>query len=810
MLSKADGLAIAAAAREKNDFGTVLLTLARLTTVDKSDTAVLALRGLALLSVGRLEEADAVLRELVKQQPGSAQEELLREVKRRRKIRDRRWDKVKIGGSPLRLDPADALALTQVVYAVKPKIVLELGSLGGGAAVWLANLIAGLGIDARIHSADWEAPAKTDHGRITFYSGDLRNPAGVFPAPLLKGLPHPCLVLLRTLGGHDVTRPALTSLHQWLKEGDTICVIDEADHAGTSAQALARFAAMHPVEYGTLTSFETVFGPEGAPTNVRCLQHTGLDREAESAAPGLDSVRQKMTRGEWHAALADLDAIKTAGQSRQGVDYLRSICFVELGEWLKAREAARAELQLSPNHSQAQAIFEAMHRQLFPGPPAPGGNEFHQIAREVRRHSLLSDASLYSIYLRVRLICQMDVPGDIVECSGTAGGAAALMAAVVAKHSRQPRKVYACHTSTPNSSWRELTGALGVGHLVQPAALSSLKDVLGNGIGFLHIEGRSHEAMMDILDRLYPSVQMSGFIQIDHYGDSEGCREAMLTYASRLGFEFEVHPIDATGVWLQRPDRKALDLMKLNLGCGVHFHSDWINLDIAPSAAEVIAHNLAEEPLPFENRCCAAVYHSHVLEHIPLPSVRPFIDECFRVLAPGGVLRIVVPDLETIARLYLENLSAAAQGDENAANQHEWMTIELVDQLTRETPGGQMLEYWKQNPMPAEAFVFERSGWEARRFVDQWRADPSAVNIPTAKTAAEIGKFRLGGEVHKWMWDRISLTRLLTSAGFEDVQVCLATESSIPGFPSYLLDADAEGHTRKPDSLFIEAKRPAH
>ena len=78
-----------------------------------------------------------------------------------------------------------------------------------------------------------------------------------------------------------------------------------------------------------------------------------------------------------------------------------------------------------------------------------------------------------------------------------------------------------------------------------------------------------------------------------------------------------------------------------------------------------------------------------------------------------------------------------------------------------------------------------------------------------ARTAEEIGRFRLGGEVHKWMWDRVSLTRLLLSAGFTEVRVCPATESAIAGFAGYHLDADAGGRTRKPDSLFIEARRPA-
>ena len=63
---------------------------------------------------------------------------------------------------------------------------------------------------------------------------------------------------------------------------------------------------------------------------------------------------------------------------------------------------------------------------------------------------------------------------------------------------------------------------------------------------------------------------------------------------------------------------------------------------MAPSNPTVITHNLLE-PLPLDDGTCSAVYSSNVLEHIPKDKAPAFIAECFRVLVPGGVLRIVVP-----------------------------------------------------------------------------------------------------------------------------------------------------------------------
>lgn len=248
----------------------------------------------------------------------------------------------------------------------------------------------------------------------------------------------------------------------------------------------------------------------------------------------------------------------------------------------------------------------------------------------------------------------------------------------------------------------------------------------------------------------------------------------------------------------------------LNLGCGARFHPGWVNMDLAPTDPTVLRLDV-QNPLPFKDGEFQAVYHSHLLEHLPHQQALPFLQECRRVLASGGVIRIAVPDLETIARLYLKYLEAAAAGEPQAASRYEWMTLELLDQMVRERSGGEMLEYWKQNPMPAEEFVLQRMGQEARNVLQRLRA-PGAVPLPDppkgAADALTTGKFRQGGEAHKWMYDRFSLGKLLRKAGFADIQVCAANQSRIAELNSFLLDVTEQGSTRKPDSLFMEAIKP--
>jgi predicted SAM-dependent methyltransferase len=246
----------------------------------------------------------------------------------------------------------------------------------------------------------------------------------------------------------------------------------------------------------------------------------------------------------------------------------------------------------------------------------------------------------------------------------------------------------------------------------------------------------------------------------------------------------------------------------LNVGCGERFHAAWTNLDMRPVSPEVTRHDV-RAALPFENDAFDGVYHSHVLEHLPRAEGERFLRECWRVLRPGGTIRVAVPDLEMLARLYLKHLEGAISGDHEAARRYEWSIIELIDQMVREQSGGEMLRYWHQNPMPAEGFVIERMGHEVTRVLDRLRA-PETQNQPTgAKNMSPDPQFWLGGELHKWMYDRYSLARSLAAVGFIEPSVCAASESTIADFASYDLDTDQLGRVRKPDSLFMEACKPA-
>ncbi|QIZ72501.1 class I SAM-dependent methyltransferase [Oxynema aestuarii] len=276
----------------------------------------------------------------------------------------------------------------------------------------------------------------------------------------------------------------------------------------------------------------------------------------------------------------------------------------------------------------------------------------------------------------------------------------------------------------------------------------------------------------------------------------------------------------------------------LNLGCGRRFHSDWTNVDFTSTGEGVIAHNLTQG-LPFPDSSFDVIYHSHVLEHFTKNTAESFLSECCRVLRSQGILRVVVPDLEQIAKIYLVALEKVNAGFKEWAANYEWILLEMYDQTVRNNSGGEMGAYLLQEDIPNEEFVLKRYGIEAKNLIEAGRQhqqtpqsslvfesqpkgllkqiyrflrNPDYRREFLLKTllgneynALQIGRFRQSGEVHQWMYDRHSLSILLEKCGLENIVQRSATESYIPNWTSFNLDTEPDGTVYKPDSLFMEA-----
>jgi len=278
----------------------------------------------------------------------------------------------------------------------------------------------------------------------------------------------------------------------------------------------------------------------------------------------------------------------------------------------------------------------------------------------------------------------------------------------------------------------------------------------------------------------------------------------------------------------------------LNLGCGQRYHKDWTNIDFISNDKYVNQHNLLEG-IPFEDKNFNVVYHSHVLEHFSKQDGQKFIQECYRVLKKEGIIRIAIPDLEQIVREYLKNLELALKANTEAEQNYEWILLEMYDQAIRTKSGGNMAAYIFQEEIPNEKYVFSRIGEEGKNlrknyFKNMNKTTNNIINeqkkigfirkiINKFKTIlrnylfkeeiifylqekkyATLGRFRMGGEIHQWMYDRYSLKKLLLETGFQKVELKTAFESNIPNWQSYELESK-NNNVFKPDSLFMEAQK---
>lgn len=274
----------------------------------------------------------------------------------------------------------------------------------------------------------------------------------------------------------------------------------------------------------------------------------------------------------------------------------------------------------------------------------------------------------------------------------------------------------------------------------------------------------------------------------------------------------------------------------LNIGCGSTFEPSWTNIDIASSYPEVQSHDI-RKGLPYPDAHFDACYSSHVLEHMTQEEANNLLEECWRVLKPQSIIRIVVPDLEQIVRKYLETLEQAEAGMLEAEPNYDWMMLEMYDQTVRDFGGGEMGLYLRNPEIKNKEFVRARIGLEAENFWHQekglkktenfwekiasksmfkfanklqyWTVEKIVTVLAGSETrrAFKAGIFRNSGEIHRWMYDRFSLRRMLEKNGFVEVRVCQATESRIANFNSYSLDV-VNGKIRKPDSLFMEGIKP--
>jgi len=265
----------------------------------------------------------------------------------------------------------------------------------------------------------------------------------------------------------------------------------------------------------------------------------------------------------------------------------------------------------------------------------------------------------------------------------------------------------------------------------------------------------------------------------------------------------------------------------LNFGCGTRYDTRWNNIDFHSESNDVTRVNLLTTGFPFPDNSFDAVYSSHVLEHFSKSEGSFLISEAYRILRPGGVLRIVVPDLEGSCLEYLRIMNLP-DSDPKKHLLYDWIIIELLDQMVRTAPWGEMgamvNKVMKGQDEELKRYIKSRTqstqwkeprkstfGEKLKKITPQklstksvyWYLKLIRLLIPSkirTMVFVETGIF----ERHKWMYDHYNLRRLLSDIGFRDIERCVYNESRINNFNDYGLDNNKDGEPYKYNSLYME------
>lgn len=422
-------------------------------------------------------------------------------------------------GIPIIKNPFDFALYPLLLWSLKPRTIIEIGSKAGGSAVWLGDLLDNFGIDGHVHSIDIVRVTGACHPRVKFLEGDGRNLADTLGPQKLASLPRPWLVIEDADHSCETSGQVLQFFHPHLDAGDYIVVEDgiisdlnnDPECNSGPHRALKEFLALHDAEYEIDASYCDFFG-----YNLTWNTNGYLKKTAPCAA------------------LTLLD------EPAPGPVVTANVAGVE-SEFEELRRVVSPYTMLSEEHllslyRLARRVCEENLPGNFVECGVAAGGSSALLACVIQRHS--------------------QCPRWVYACDSFAG----LPPPTSDSHHAGQSAEAAGTCAAPEATLREVCSRLGVADLVKPVkgffkeTLPKDRDWFGM-IAFLHMDSDWYESTHEILRYLYDRVVNDGIIQVDDYGFWAGCRKAIHEFEAQRGLRFPLQTIDSTGVWFRKPDR---------------------------------------------------------------------------------------------------------------------------------------------------------------------------------------------------------------------------------------------------------------
>jgi len=103
-------------------------------------------------------------------------------------------------------------------------------------------------------------------------------------------------------------------------------------------------------------------------------------------------------------------------------------------------------------------------------------------------------------------------------------------------------------------------------------------------------------------------------------------------------------------------DKAVTNKEYLDVGCGPNTHKNFINLDYGWRPDIDLCWDITKG-LPLKDTSLKGIFSEHCLEHLPFTSVDLVLGDFYRILKPGGNIRVVVPDGELYLTRYTDIIS---------------------------------------------------------------------------------------------------------------------------------------------------------
>lgn len=148
--------------------------------------------------------------------------------------------------------------------------------------------------------------------------------------------------------------------------------------------------------------------------------------------------------------------------------------------------------------------------------------------------------------------------------------------------------------------------------------------------------------------------------------------------------------------------------LKLNLGCGNDYREGYLNVDIRNIPRLDIKWHVDDLIEYVRDQSAVEILALDILEHFPIREVSKALDEWVRMLAPGGILQIKVPDLDILAKTLHDYSNNTAEirhmvdrlygGQDYPQNFHKsGFNLTLLKQLLEKERGLKIIKVHREN-----------------------------------------------------------------------------------------------------------------